>query len=143
MVSGYARNIVSDHTHLLGTVRAFSEENFNMTNTLLKETLTTIADEYGCSTEFSNSDGYPPVINDVTLYNEVLPISENFRVDMRNFAEPLVISEDFSFYGLYVPAAFFCLEQVQVSLLHSVDFDFDEKVLASGFELYKRILAQA
>ena len=58
-------------------------------------------------------------------------------------AEPLMISEDFSFYGLYVPAAFFLLGTGTGISLHSVDFDFDEKVLTSGLELYKRLLAQA
>ena len=99
MVSGYARNIVSDYTHFLGTVRAFSEENFNMIINLLKSTLTEIADEYGCSTEFSNSEGYPPVINDVDLYNEILPLLRELPGGYEEFAEPLVISEDFSFYG--------------------------------------------
>ena len=54
-----------------------------------------------------------------------------------------MISEDFSFYGLYVPAAFFLLGTGTGISLHSVDFDFDEKVLTSGLELYKRLLAQA
>ena len=141
MVSGYARNIVSDYTHFLGTVRAFSEENFNMIINLLRSTLTEIADEYGCSTEFSNSEGYPPVINDVDLYNEILPVLRGLPGGYEEFAEPLVISEDFSFYGHYAPAVFFLLGTGTGIPLHSVDFDFDEKVLLSGFELYRRILA--
>ena len=143
MVSGYARNIVSDHTHLLGTVRAFSEENFNILIRLLKETLQDAAREYGCSTEFSNSDGYPPVINDAALYDEVKPVLGSLPGGYEELAEPLMISEDFSFYGLYVPAAFFLLGTGTGISLHSVDFDFDEKVLTSGLELYKRLLAQA
>lgn len=57
------------------------------------------------------------------------------------FAEPLMISEDFSFYGHYTPAVFFLLGTGTGIPLHSVDFDFDESVLLSGFELYRRILA--
>ena len=52
-----------------------------------------------------------------------------------------MISEDFSFYGHYAPAVFFLLGTGTGIPLHSVDFDFDEKVLLSGFELYRRILA--
>ena len=141
MTSGYARNIVSDYTHLLGTVRAFSEENFRMLITLLKDTLNEVAGEYGCSTGFSNSEGYPPVINDPELYGEVLPILRSMPGGYEEFAEPLMISEDFSFYGHYTPAVFFLLGTGTGIPLHSVDFDFDESVLLSGFELYRRILA--
>lgn len=141
MTSGYARNIVSDYTHLLGTVRAFSEENFRMLITLLKDTLNEAAGEYGCRTGFSNSEGYPPVINDPELYGEVLPILRSMPGGYEEFAEPLMISEDFSFYGHYTPAVFFLLGTGTGIPLHSVDFDFDESVLLSGFELYRRILA--
>lgn len=140
MTSGYARNIVSDYTHLLGTVRAFSEENFQMIIRLMKDTLREIADEYECKTEFSNSDGYPPVINNPQLYDEIRPILDNLPGGYEEFAEPLMISEDFSFYGHYAPAVFFLLGTGTGIPLHSVNFDFDEKVLLSGFELYKRIL---
>ncbi len=141
MTSGYARNIVSDYTHLLGTVRAFSEENFRMLIDILKNTLAEEAAEYGCDTDFSNSDGYPPVINDETLYREVTPILESLPGGYRELADPLMISEDFSFYGLYAPAVFFLLGTGTGISLHSVNFDFDESVLLSGFELYRRLLA--
>ena len=140
MTSGYARNIVSDYTHLLGTVRAFSEENFQMIIRLMKDTLREVTDEYDCKAEFSNSDGYPPVINNPQLYDEIRPILDKLPGGYEEFAEPLMISEDFSFYGHYTPAVFFLLGTGTGIPLHSVNFDFDEKVLLSGFELYKRIL---
>ncbi len=140
MTSGYARNIVSDHTHLLGTVRAFSEDNFKTIITLLKDTLSEISAEYRCQTEFSNSDGYPPVINNEKLYDTVKPLLENLPGGYEEWTEPLMISEDFSFYGHYAPAVFFLLGTGTDIPLHSVNFDFDEKVLVSGFELYKAIL---
>lgn len=143
MISGYARNIVSDHTHLLGTVRAFSEENFAMLIRLLKGELENVSHEYGCDTKFSNSDGYPPVINDKSLYDAVAPVLKSLPGGYEELADPLMISEDFSFYGLRVPAVFCLLGTGTGISLHSVDFDFDEKVLMSGFELYKRLLAQA
>ena len=141
MTSGYARNIVSDYTHLLGTVRAFSEEKFQMIIRLLKETLKQISNEYNCKTNFSNSDGYPPVINDPDLYREIRPVLDSLPSGYEEFSEPLVISEDFSFYGHYAPAVFFLLGTGTGISLHSVNFDFDEKVLLGGFELYRRLLA--
>lgn len=141
MTSGYARNIVSDYTHLLGTVRAFSEENFQRIIRLMKETLSEISAEFGCEADFSNSEGYPPVINDTELYEEIMPVVKSLPGGFEEFEEPLMISEDFSFYGQYVPTVFFLLGTGTGISLHSVNFDFDEKVLMSGFELYKRLLA--
>lgn len=141
MSSGYARNIVSDYTHLLGTVRAFNEENFEMIINLLKDTLNEVADEYECKTDFANSDGYPPIINDAALYDDIRPILKSLPGGYEEFEEPLVISEDFSFFGQYAPAVFFVLGTGTGISLHSVNFDFDEKVLVSGFELYTRLLA--
>lgn len=141
MTSGYARNIVSDHTHLLGTVRAFSEKNFSLITGLLKDTLRDISEEYRCETAFSNSEGYPPVINNTDLYKEVLPVLRSLPCGYDELAEPLMISEDFSFYGYYAPSVFFLLGTGTGIPLHSVNFDFDEKVLVSGFELYRRLLS--
>lgn len=142
MTSGYARNIVSDYTHLLGTVRAFSEENFDMIINLLKTTLAETADVFECDTAFSNSDGYPPVINDRGLYDEIRPLLLSLSGGYEELAEPLMISEDFSFYGLDRPSAFFLLGTGTGISLHSVNFDFDESVLLSGFELYMKLLGQ-
>lgn len=140
MESGYARNIVSDYSHLLGTVRAFSEENFQKIITLLTGTLDELAADYKCETRFTNSEGYPPVINDETLYKWILPTVKGLSCGYEELTQPLMISEDFAFYGHYAPTVFFLLGTGTGIPLHSVDFDFDEQILISGFELYKALL---
>lgn len=138
--SGYARNIVSDYAHILGTVRAFSEEKFESVISLLKSELTKIASAFQCETSFSNSEGYPPVINDTGLYAEILPRLNALTGGYEEMELPLMISEDFSFYGRYTPAIFFVLGTGTGIPLHSTNFDFDEKVLLSGFELYRSLI---
>ncbi len=138
--SGVARNVVSDYTYLLGTVRAFSEENFQMIIGLLKDTLAEITEKYQCETEFSHSGGYPPVVNNEELYNEIRPVLMQLEGGYEEWEEPLMISEDYSFYGHYAPAVFFLLGTGTDIALHSVNFDFDEKILLGGFNLYKALL---
>ena len=140
MESGYARNIVSDYTHLLGTVRAYDEDKFKMIISLITDLLDKISNEYKCQTDFSRSEGYPPVINDSCLYAEILPALNSLSSGYEEMAQPLIISEDFSFYGQYAPAVFFVLGTGTGIPLHSTNFDFDEAVLLSGFELYKALL---
>ena len=55
--------------------------------------------------------------------------------------EPVMTSDDFSVYGHYAPSVFFLLGTGTDLPLHSVEFDFDEKILISGFELYKALLS--
>lgn len=140
LTSGYARNIVSDYSHILGTVRAFDEERFAKIIDILESSLSDMHDIYGCETDFSRSEGYPPLINDRALYDELRPVLEGLSCGYEELAEPLMISEDFSFYGLYVPSVFFLLGTGTGIPLHSTDFDFEEDLLASGLELYISLL---
>ena len=101
MESGYARNIVSDYSHLLGTVRAYDEDHFQKIIGILTKNLEEIEKEYHCTTGFSHSDGYPPVINDKVLYDEIRPVLESLEggyEEMPYFLEKLrkLIVEDSS-----------------------------------------------
>ena len=89
--------------------------------------------------EFTHSSGYPPVVNNRELYREIHPVLEALP-SYEEMELPLMISEDFSFYGLYAPAVFFILGTGTGIPLHSSDFDFDEDILAAGLELYIRLL---
>lgn len=84
MESGYARNIVSDYSHLLGTVRAYDEDHFQKIIGILTKNLEEIEKEYHCTTGFSHSDGYPPVINDKVLYDEIRPVLNPWKAVMRS-----------------------------------------------------------
>ena len=140
MESGYARNIVSDYSHLLGTIRAYDDETFAKLVSLITDNLKSAEEKYGCTTKFTRSEGYPPVINDASLYESVKPLLQSLPGSYEEMAEPLMISEDFSFYGHYAPALFVMLGTGTGISLHSTNWDFDEKVLMSGFELYKSLL---
>ena len=98
--------------------------------------------EYHCTTGFSHSDGYPPVVNDKALYAKIRPVLENLEGGYAEMPLPLMISEDFSFYGQYAPAVFFVLGTGTGIPLHSTNFDFEEDLLLSGFALYQALLTR-
>lgn len=140
MTSGYARNIVSDYTHLLGTIRAYDDDTFAQLVEIITSQLKLTEEKYGCKTAFSRSEGYPPVYNNPALYEAITPVLQGME-DRYEFLEmPLMISEDFSFYGRYKPAVFFLLGTGTGISLHSTNFDFYESVLMTGFNLYKSLL---
>lgn len=139
MESGTARNVISGYSALLGTMRAFSEEDFSGLVSILEETAQTLSDDYGCRIQASHSEGYPPVFNNRELYHRILPAVKK-QLSYEEMKLPAMISEDYSFYGLRVPSVFFFLGTGTGIALHSNNFDFDEQVLTQGLELYKTLL---
>lgn len=139
MESGTARNVISGYSALLGTMRAFSDEDFAGLVAILEETAEKLSQEYGCQIKAAHSEGYPPVFNSRELYCQVLPaVKEHLAYE--EMETPAMISEDYSFYGLRVPSLFFFLGTGTGIALHSNNFDFDEQVLSQGLELYKTLL---
>ncbi len=141
MESGTARNVISGYSALLGTMRAFSDEDFSGLVKLLETTAQRLSVQHHCRIEASHSEGYPPVVNDPALYQELLP-SLRRNLDYEEMPIPAMISEDYSFYGLEAPSVFFFLGTGTGIALHSNNFDFDEKILLQGVELYKTLLWQ-
>lgn len=139
MESGTARNVISGYSALLGTMRAFSEEDFAGLVNILETTADRLSEEYHCEIKADHSEGYPPIINNPRLYKEILP-SLKETLDYTELEIPAMISEDYSFYGLHVPSVFFFLGTGTGIALHSNNFDFDESVLLQGLELYKTLL---
>ena len=82
------------------------------------------------------------MINDKVLYDEIRPVLESLEGGYEEMPLPLMISEDFSFYGKYAPAVFFVLGTGTGIPLHSTSFDFEEDLLLSGFALYKALLTR-
>lgn len=138
--SGTARNIISGCTNLLGTMRAFSEEDFQSLLDIVYGVAEELSSEYNCQIKVTHTEGYPPIINNEQLYDEVMPTLASALDNYIEMPEPAMISEDYSFYGLYVPSVFFYVGTGTGVALHAANFDFDESVLLQGVELFKTLL---
>ncbi len=138
--SGTARNIISGYTELVGTMRAFSDEDFQWLVSILKDVAAGLEKEYGCKIDVKYTEGYPPIVNDVELYDSVAPALRSALDNYIEMPEPAMISEDYSFYGQLVPSIFFYVGTGTGIALHATNFDFDESVLLQGVELYKTLL---
>lgn len=138
--SGTARNIISGRTELVGTIRAFSDDDFQWLVSILRGVAADLEKKYGCRIEVRCTEGYPPIVNNVDLYNAVVPALREALDNYIEMPEPAMISEDYSFYGRYVPSIFFYVGTGTGIALHAANFDFDEAVLLQGVELYKTLL---
>ena len=132
--SGTARNALSAHTHLEGSLRAFQDEVFESLREGLYRIAGEIQTETGCTVEITMSNGYPAILNPADLCRRVTAAAA-----YDTLAEPSMTSEDFSWYQRFVPGMFFFLGLGDVPALHTDTFDFDETILEKGAQFFEKL----
>ena len=132
--SGTARNALSAHTHLEGSLRAFQDEVFEVLRDGLYRIGEEIRAETGCAVEITMSSGYPAILNPVELCRRVAAAAAYDTIP-----EPSMTSEDFSWYQRFVPGMFFFLGLGDVPALHTDTFDFDETILEKGAQFFEKL----
>lgn len=137
MESGQARNAVSDHTHLEGSLRIFSDTIYQQAKAGLQRLGDAIGTQTGCSFSIHLSAGFPPLCNDPALFAQVQAALGN---TLHILPQPNMTAEDFSFFAQARPSLFFLLGVGEKAApLHSAAFDFDSSILLSGLRLYEQL----
>ena len=139
---GTRRNIIAENIRLEGTIRAFKPEVYSKIKNRIHEIAKGYEVAYNCRIEINIKDDYPAVNNDENLYNEFAKVIDNDRLIK---LEPIMISEDFSYYQQEVPGLFFMLgakneEKGFIHGLHSMNFNFDETILGNALDVYIKLL---
>ena len=137
MKSGTTCNIVSNFSHMEGTIRYFDKNMLDLYLNKLNQIKIEMEKRYGTSIKIELSDGYPPLCNDQTICQNIFRLNNPLLYQLE---EPYYTSEDFSYYLQECPGAFFFLGLGDTAPLHSKTFDFDESVLDNGVEFYEWIL---
>lgn len=138
---GERRNIIAENVRLEGTLRAFDKEVYTKIKERMKAINRGLEVMFNVNINTEFRDMYPAVVNDRKLLKEImkfLPEDKVIEID------PMMISEDFSYYQEVVPSIFFFLGIKNESLgfihqLHSSKFNFNEDVLVDGIEMYHKI----
>jgi len=139
---GTVRNIIAENAYLEGTIRTYKPEIYELMKTRVKEILLGYEIAYNCKINFEIRDFYPAVNNDKNLYKELLNVVNKDKLIKLN---PLMISEDFSYYQKNVPGLFFMLgsrnkEKGYINGLHNINFNFDEKIFLDALNTYVSLL---
>ena len=132
--AGTARNALSDHAHMEGSLRAFQDEVFEQLRSGLYAIGTDVEKGTGCRVQIHLSDGYPAVMNPPELYRKVRALA-----DFCPLEEPCMTAEDFSCYQKRVPGLFFFLGLGDVPALHTDHFDFNEAILSKGADFFEKL----
>lgn len=132
--SGTARNAISAHTHMEGSLRAFQDEIFAALQTGLVRICREIEEGWGCTVKLHTNSGYPAVMNPEPLYDRVSSL-----LPFRALEAPSMTAEDFSWYQRYLPGMFFFLGLGDVPPLHADTFDFDDSILLKGADFFEEL----
>lgn len=134
MESGTVLNAVSGFTKIDGTMRVYRDDVFEKMQSGIRERTAEIDRKYGTRTQVGFTEGYYAVMNPPALYRRVKEI-----MDFAELAEPVLPTEDFSWYQRYIPGLFFFLGIGDVPPLHADDFHFNEAVLSKGADFFEAL----
>lgn len=104
---GSSDNRIADTVELAGSARTFSEQTGALVRQRIGQVAAACAAAYGCTARVAFPDLTPPVVNAPAL----LPVAEAAAAQAGRVVrpEPVMISEDFSFYCQQLPAFFLFL----------------------------------
>ena len=135
ITGGTAPNIVCGQAELSGSLRAWDETVLEKAKMEIRLLCQQAEEKTDCIGQVSFSSGYPAVYNDPKLWEQVCSV-----VPVRELSQPVMTTEDFSFYQEKIPGIFFLLGVGNTAPLHSPRFSFDPKILSHGTNLFFRLL---
>ncbi|KAJ8755832.1 hypothetical protein K2173_024377 [Erythroxylum novogranatense] len=146
---GGAFNVIPDSVTIGGTFRAFSKESFHQLRQRIEEVITGQAAVQRCKAivKFNEEDKpfFPPCINDKELHEYFRKVAgDMLGFDKVKDMQPLMGSEDFSFYQEVMPGYIFFLgmqNETQLEFAHSPYFEINENALPYGAALHASLAA--
>ena len=138
---GERRNIIAQKVELTGTIRAFSEDVYEMIKKRMIEINHGLELMFNVKVSTQFTDMYPSIMNDPSLFDL---ISQSKLGEHLIEIDPMMIAEDFSYYQKEVPGLFFMLGSRNEALgytypLHHAKFNFSERVMVDGIKLYDEV----
>ncbi|KAG6606732.1 IAA-amino acid hydrolase ILR1-like 4 [Cucurbita argyrosperma subsp. argyrosperma] len=143
---GGAFNVIPDSVTIGGTFRAFLKDSLVQLKQRIKEVITGQASVHRCNATvdfFENEKPiFPPTVNDKELHEHFQSVAgDMLGIDKVKDMQPLMGSEDFSFYQDLIPGYFFFLGMEnetsgRLDSVHSPYFRINEDALPYGAALH-------
>lgn len=136
VIANGAINVIPDEVYMEGTFRAMNETWRDEAHKRMTRMAVQIAESMGATCEFRIQRGYPFLINEEKLTDEVRRHAVDYLGAENVFEEDIwMAAEDFAYYSQAADACFYLCgvgneEKGIRSSLHTPTFDIDERVLA-------------
>lgn len=139
MVGGQARNVICDHVNMLGTIRSFHDDSYELMKQRISDICKGIEITYHVKVDLKIEDYYYAVVNDESLDQMLQEVIGEDYVKQT----PKMIAEDFSYYQREVPGLFYFTgvkDENHQKGIHDCQFNFDEQSLLNAIETDIRLL---
>ncbi|GGM25416.1 putative amidohydrolase YhaA [Paraliobacillus quinghaiensis] len=131
--AGNTFNIIADTATITGTARIFDKDLQRFIIDEMETIIEGTCQSYGASYSFEYDKGYPPVVNHEQEAHAVIEAAKQVKeVTTAELIEPSMTGEDFSYYLLEKPGAFFftgAQAEGNFQAHHHPKFDFDERAM--------------
>ncbi|SDC44304.1 amidohydrolase [Pelagirhabdus alkalitolerans] len=141
--AGDTFNIIADQAQLSGTVRTFDPSVQDKIIDEMNAIISGVCTGYDVSFHLDYEKGYPPVVNHRAEAARALEAAEHIQeVKKAQWVKPSMTAEDFSYYLLEKPGAFFFTgAQIEDQFYphHHPKFDFDERAMLIAVKTFLQI----
>jgi len=149
--TGEATNVVPDHCVIEGTVRTFTLELLDMIERRMGEVAHHTGAAFGTTVEFEFVRNYPPTVNHKAEAQFVRGVMADLVGPDNALAfEPTMGAEDFSYFLLEKPGAYFVIGNGEGDhrehghglgpcTLHNPNYDFNDQAIPLGASLWVKI----
>lgn len=134
--AGEARNVIPDTCTMCGTVRCSDMETREAMPERFRRIVDGIAAAWNCTADLKYEKVYPVTVNDPGVTDWILDVAKAEGLEDRLVEREFAMgSEDFSYYGEKIPAAYFNLGMGTEAPHHSAEFRVDDAVVPLGVKL--------
>ncbi len=149
--TGEATNVVPDHCVIEGTVRTFTLELLDMIERRMGEVAHHTAAAFGATVNFEFVRNYPPTVNHKAEAQFVRGVMADLVGPDNALAfEPTMGAEDFSYFLLEKPGAYFVIGNGEGDhrteghglgpcTLHNPNYDFNDQAIPLGASLWVKL----
>lgn len=144
---GEAINTVPQNGYLEGTIRTYDTNDLQIVKDQMQKIAASVELLFNVTCTLKFAEGYPPTINDASLYEGVTNALSEVNLTQHELEKPYLFGEDFSFYRNLAPSYFVFfgtrnIEKDYVYGLHTNRLNFDEEILISIADYYTALLTQ-
>lgn len=139
--AGDAFNIIPQTAEIRGTIRVFEQEVFTIIEKRITELAHGVCEGFGCKAEVDILQASPPVVNDVSLAEQMQQIAARVLPEAKVATNYQTMgSEDMSLVQQKIPGCYMFVgsafqDPSRVYGHHHPKFDIDEQVLTQGAAL--------
>ena len=123
------------------TLRAGFEADMKRLENRLREKAVFLAERDGLTVQWQECDIFPETVNDSVCVGAVRQAAQKNGFLLEELQEPFRASEDFGYYLKACPGAMFYIGNgVDYPQIHTVGYDFNDRILETAVEMFIRIV---